>query len=124
MGKRITTWHGIDASNEESLFEYGFLIRWNNKRKQYEVYYKYVEIFIHDWWDADNWREMLTNGDYDLKGIADMCGMNADTYLEETSDANLLSDILSYYGIMEVADYYNHQYTESEIRRKLNKALN
>lgn len=128
--RKFNTWHGVDASTEESLFEYGFLIRWNSKNQMYDAIFAVgydndgnADTFVYNSWDADSWREDLKNGLYDLDGIADMCGMDANTYLDDVYDASLLNDILAYYGSGEVTSYYAKQHTEMEVRKKLNRAL-
>lgn len=49
MEKKITTWHGIDASKEESLITYGCLARYLPKNKRYEVVYRHP--YIRGNWD-------------------------------------------------------------------------
>lgn len=49
MEKKITAWHGIDASKEESLIAYGCLARYLPKNKRYEVIYRHPYIWGN--WD-------------------------------------------------------------------------
>lgn len=126
---KTRTWHGTDASNEVSLFEYGLLIRWNAEQQHYDVIHcecceENNMKFIITYFDADDWRKMLTDGEYDLADVADMCCIDPNEYLDIVNDVQLLYDLLCYYGSLEVlGSYYSHYYTESEIRKKLNRAL-
>jgi hypothetical protein len=124
-------WHGVDASNIISLFEYGFLMRLKSN-SQYEVcsIIGYDELrkplFAFDTWDANEARENLRNDEKMLKGLAEMCGYDTEEYITETSltDVSLLSDLISFHGtINEFGGYYAKNYTEKEIRKRLNKAL-
>lgn len=124
-------WHGVDASNEISLFEYGFLMRLKSN-SQYEVcsIIRYDDLrnpyFAFDTWDANEARENLRNNEEMLKGLAEMCGYNTEEYITEisTNDVSLLFDLISFHGtINEFGGYYQKNYTEKEIRKRLNKAL-
>lgn len=122
-------WHGVDASNEESLFVYGFLIRWKPDAQEFQAIHHCGfdenggQLFSYGWFDYyERWEEM---DDELLKDLANMCGMTTEEYLQILSPTNLLSDLLSYQGIESTfgGGYYARTYTEKEIRKQLGRAL-
>lgn len=40
MKDKNTSWHGIDASKEISLLEYGLLVRWDRSKQSFQCIYK------------------------------------------------------------------------------------
>lgn len=127
MNKRI--WHGVDVDNETSLFEYGFLMRWNAKDKDYQVIYKYCDQFgfpryYYSWFNPAEYRNP-ESCNLDMQEVCNMTGeTDLITYLRDTSDCNLLSDLIVYYGTETIfGSEYHGGYTESKIRKRLNKAL-
>ena len=131
-------WFGVDASNEVSLFEQGFLMRWIPKYKEYQVVYingKNVDgsyNFSFSWFDFSEWMNDIKNNIIssdsfpETKSLASMCGMNAEEWIDivQESPQNLLSDLLSYYGNDDIfGTDYSGGFTEKEIRKRLNKAI-
>ena len=125
-------------SNKESLFEIGFLMRYNPKRKNYEVIYingfdeegNYLfscGSFNMDFW-IEEIKESIKKKDSfpDVASIAKCCGMDIKEWFDIVKDSpsNLLSDLLSYYGNYEIfTDAYVSYYSVPQIKKRLNKAL-
>lgn len=122
-------WHGTDASNRESLFEYGLLMRWVPKWKVFQV----ITIIGFD----DDGNRLYTYGLFDFEDtwndlsaerkqeIYRMCGMTEQEYMECLSPAGLVNDLLalmSVYDVISISAYECHM-TEKEIRKRLNRAL-
>lgn len=130
-------WFGLDASNRESLFEYGFIMR------RYDNFYEVVvncgdkfrtgEFYAEDVLDelelnyADNKRvfpcyEDISENDY---------GFSAEEirkqFLSESADwraCDLLSAMLGTYDYESVIGWnYSPFYTKAEIKKKLGRAL-
>ena len=116
-------WHGVDASNETSLFEYGVLFR--NTKDGLQVIYKWYghdgqSRYSYGWFDADDFKP--ENTCLNLEDVCSYCGSTLETY--ENNPEQLCSDLYSYYGAVDVfGTDYSGGYTENEIRRFLNKAL-
>lgn len=136
--KKETNWFGVDMSNKESLFEYGFLMRYNPQRKYYDVIYingfdeEDNYLFSLSSFDMDFWvqeiNESIKKKDLfpDVTGIAKCCGMDVKEWFDTVKDSpsNLLSDLLSYYGSYEIfTDAYVSYYSTPQIKKRLNRAL-
>lgn len=136
--RKERNWFGVDMSNKESLFEIGFLMRYNPKRKNYEVIYingfdeegNYLfscGSFNMDFW-IEEIKESIKKKDSfpDVASIAKCCGMDIKEWFDIVKDSpsNLLSDLLSYYGNYEIfTDAYVSYYSVPQIKKRLNKAL-
>lgn len=136
--RKERNWFGVDMSNKESLFEIGFLMRYNPKRKNYEVIYingfdeegNYLfscSSFNMDFW-IEEIKESIKKKDSfpDVASIAKCCGMDIKEWFNIVKDSpsNLLSDLLSYYGNYEIfTDAYVSYYSVPQIKKRLNKAL-
>ena len=136
--RKERNWFGVDSSNKESLFEHGFLMRYNPKRKDYEVIYmngideKENYIFSFGSFDMGFWIEEIeenineANSFPNVVSIAKMCGMDTKEWFDTVKDSpqNLLSDLLSYYGSYEIfTDAYVSYYSVPQIKKRLNRAL-
>ena len=72
-------WHGTDASNEVSLFEYGFIMRWRPKRQDFQVVHLHGfdkegrGLYMFGYFDYAE--ELQDLKDERLKEICRMCGM-------------------------------------------------
>lgn len=108
-------WFGQDASLEWCL-EYGLVMRAvlpvnNDCKYLFECYYFVgtgedgTKKWYHDTFDYEFWLELLRDGDYDINNLAKMCGMTEEEYINCITPCNLLGDLISYYGIIEVSDY-------------------
>ena len=136
--RKERNWFGVDMSNKESLFEIGFLMRYNPKRKNYEVIYingfdeegNYLfscGSFNMDFW-IEEIKESIKKKDSfpDVASIAKCCGMDIKEWFDIVKDSpsNLLSDLLFYYGNYEIfTDAYVSYYSVPQIKKRLNKAL-
>ena len=126
-------WFGTDASLEESLFEYGFIMRYSKKYNEYQVLYHIPfdgdeERFYYTWFDFDGVLKGLKTDDewYHAKQLGDMCGLSAEEYIESVEDRpeTLLNDIISYYGTEDIfGTEYGEGWTEDEIREELADVL-
>lgn len=132
------TWFGTDASNECSLFDNGFLMR--RKGCMYEVYVQYgLHEYVYGLFDDE---EFISDMEKNYKNhkveyprwdhLASMVGMTAEEYRNEALSRDrdsramsILSDALMYYATDDVVGIsaWASPYTESEMRRTLNKAL-
>lgn len=136
--KTNRNWFGIDASNETSLFEYGFLMRWVPKYKEHQVIYlngicedgSYK--FSFSWFDFSSWmndiKDNINSSDSfpETESLASMCGMSAEEWIGSVAESPhyLLSDLLSYYNNEDILGTdYSGGFTEKEVRKRLNKAL-
>lgn len=103
MKPKYNKWHGLVESNEQSLMEYGFLMRGN------EVVYKANDdefcIGIFDMNDAKGWQWASIDW--------------ADAWTPET----LLYYLLENYGAVSVFGVSYRGMNESEVRKYLNSAL-
>ena len=118
-------WHGIDCSNEISLFEYGFIVRNVAKERDLQVLYRNGDRYFFSWFDVDSYKEDIESGStwIDIQGICSSTGLSKAEFLQENS-VSFLCDLISYYGLHEFfANYYDDGFSESEIRQRLKKAL-
>lgn len=121
-------WHGSDASNEESLFEYGFIMRWRPKRQDFQVVHLCGfdkdggKLYMFGYFDyIEELKEL--NGEK-LEDICQMCGMTEEQYMKCLSPAGLANDLVHLYGFEDTfGSFYGAYYTEKEIRKKLGRAL-
>lgn len=130
-------WFGVDLNNEESLFEYGFLMRYRGKGEYQVIYLACYEkdkpLYAYGWFNPKEWEknfiDTMGKNEYpDAARIASTCCMeDGKEWLDDVKDfpQNMLSDILSYYGNDCVfgGNYYGNFYTEPQIRKRLNRAL-
>jgi hypothetical protein len=120
----LEKWHGMDASNEISLFEYGILFRNTTEGLQviYQWYYGEDEFrYSYGWFNADDFKPENT-----CLNIDDVCKCYDSTLeMYENNPEQFCSDLYGYYGSENIfGTDYSGGYTENEIRRILNKALN
>ena len=123
------TWHGPDASNKESLLEYGLLMRWRPEWKQFEVITVIGfdesggRLYTYGSFDfEETWEELSAERKQD---IYKMCGMTEEQYKQCLSPAGLAFDLLGLmyvYDVISISAYEQH-YSEKEIRKKLGRAL-
>lgn len=130
-------WFGVDANNEKSLFEYGFLMRYRGDGN-YQVIYingfhdKEKPLYSIGWFNPEEWRKdfkktLGTRKYPDAIGIANGCGMKADEWLEYTKNnpAGMVSDMMCYYSNDDIfgSKAYGSYYNVNQIRKRLNRAL-
>lgn len=130
-------WFGVDANNEASLFEYGFLMRYQGNG-EYKVVYRAgfdgdEPFFAYGWfnpkeWERDFVKTMNKNQYPDANKIASCCfESDGADWLYEVKDKPqyMLSDILSLYSYEDVFGSlcFDKVYTNSQIRKCLNRAL-
>lgn len=130
-------WFGVDVNNEESLFEYGFLMRYRGNGNYQVIYLNGFDteenpLFCIGWFNPESWRnefkENLGTDNYpDAAGIAKCCGMDAEEWLEytENNPAGMVSDMMGYYSNDDVfgSNAYGGYYNVPQIRKRLNRAL-
>ena len=121
-------WHGTDVSNEVSLFEYGFIMRWRPKRQDFQVVHLHGfdeegrGLYMFGYFDYAE--ELQDLKDERLKEICRMCGMTEEQYMECLSPAGLANDLVHLYGLEDTfGTFYGVSYTEKEIRKRLGRAL-
>ena len=121
-------WHGTDVSNEISLFEYGFIMRWRPKRQDFQVVHLHGfdkegrGLYMFGYFDYTE--ELQDLKDERLKEICRMCGMTEEQYMECLSPAGLASDLVHLHGLEDTfGAFYGVSYTEKEIRKRLGRAL-
>ena len=120
----LEKWHGLDASNETSLFEYGVLFRKTTDGLQ--VIYKWYAgeneyRYSYSWFDANDFTP--SNTCLELEPVYKCYDSTPEMYLENPE--LFCSDLYGYYGDENVfGTDYSGGYSENEIRRILNKALN
>lgn len=134
---KCRNWFGVDANNEESLFEYGFLMRYRGNGNYQVIYINGFDkeerpLYSIGWFNPDSWREdfIATLGidKYpNAAGIAKCSGMDATEWLEYTKNnpAGMVSDMIGYYSNDDVfgSNAYEHYYNVPQIRKRLNRAL-
>lgn len=131
-------WFGSDASNAESLFSNGFLMR--RCGVIYEVVVWIGSGYVYGLFDD---KSLVSDLDDNLgkendpfpswKSLADMSGSTVEDYRHgllddcnrDTRAQNLLSDMISFYGVEDAVsiDWSAKTYTENQIRQRLNKAI-
>lgn len=130
-------WFGVDANNESSLFDYGFLMRYHGNDEYQVIYLAGYEgdepLYAYGWFNPKEWEkyfiDTMGENEYpDAARIASECCMeNGKEWLDDVKDfpQYMLSDILSYYGYDGVfgGNYYGDFYTVPQIRERLNRAL-
>lgn len=108
-------WFGQDASLEWCL-DYGLVMRAvspvnDDCRYLFECYFfigadeNGARQWYFDTFDYEFWLELLRDDDYDINNLAQMCGMTEDEYINCINPCNLISDLINYYGVLEVSDY-------------------
>lgn len=134
---KIRNWFGVDVNNEESLFEYGFLMRYRGNGNYQVIYINGFDtenkpLFSIGWFNPESWRkefnDTLGSKSYpDAASIARSCGMDAAEWIKYTKNnpAGMVSDIMGYYSNDDVfgSNAYGSLYTEQQIRKRLNRAL-
>lgn len=130
-------WFGVDVNNEESLFEYGLLMRYQGNGEYQVIYLNGFEddgkpLFTIGWFNPEEWRKdfkenLGTDNFPNAAGIARLCGMQAEEWLEYTkgNPAGMASDMMGYYSNEDVfgINYNSGYYNTSQIRKRLNRAL-
>lgn len=120
----LEKWHGIDASNETSLFEYGVLFRktTDGLRVIYKWYAGENEYrYSYSWFNPNDFKP--DNTCIKLEPVFSFYNSTMDNY--SNNPEQFCSDLYGYYGDENVfGTDYSGGYTENEIRRILNKALN
>lgn len=132
-------WFGIDASNEESLFDIGFLMR--RSGVMYEVLTYLGDDYLYGLFDdkelIKDLNDNINKGDVDgfpsWKKLAEICGVSVEDYRKDVLDntdrdavaKNLLLDMFNTYSVSDAVsfDAFGKTYTESQIRQRLNKAI-
>ena len=100
-------WHGTDASNEISLFEYGFIMRWRPKRQDFQVVHLHGfdkegrGLYMFGYFDYTE--ELKDLKDERLKEICSMCGMTEEQYMECLSPAGLANDLVHLHGLEDTS---------------------
>lgn len=137
MAVKKGKWYGSDVSNEVSLFEKGLLMR--RCGVMYEVIVWLGTGYTYGVFDDNDLIEDLdSNLTVDGENfpswqcLAELSGSSEEDYramvLESTRDVRaltLLADMISYYGVQDAVsfDWDAKIYSESEMRKRLNKAL-
>lgn len=130
-------WFGVDANNESSLFDYGFLMRYHGNDEYQVIYLAGYEgdkpLYAYGWfnpkeWEKDLVRTMNKNQYPDANQIASCCFESDGAewlYSVKDKPQYFLSDILSSYTYEDVfgGNYYGDFYTVPQIRKRLNHAL-
>lgn len=129
MSEKNRNWHGVDCSNEVSLFEYGFLMRWRPEYKDYQVIHlcgfdgNGGMLFDFSSFDYKQELEYLKEDKGMLHDLSKMCGMTEEEYMQCMSPTNLANDKMLYYGIDSTFGSSYGGLTEKEIRKRLGRAL-
>lgn len=116
--KTTKNWRGADASNTTSLFEYGYLCR--QTKQGLQVIYKNGNNFSFGWFDPFYfWNESWVK----INDICEFSGLEVSDYAN--NNELFMADLLSFYGSENIFGCdYSGGYSEAEIRKYLNKALN
>ena len=118
----LKKWHGNDASNETSLFEYGLLFRKTTVglRVVYKWYANNGEFrYSYSWFNPDNFKP--ENTCLELEPVFKCCDSTIEDY--SNNPEQFCSDLYNYYGHKNIfGTDYSGGYTENEIKRILNKA--
>lgn len=134
---KCRNWFGVDANNEESLFEYGFLMRYQGNGDYRVIYLAGFEndkpVFALGWFNPQEWEndfiKSMNKDQYpDANDVASICGESDGAHWllgVKDKPQTMLSDILSCYSYQDVfgCNCYGSVYTESQIRKRLNRAL-
>lgn len=116
-------WHGLDASNEISLFEYGILFRKTTDGLQviYKRYYSEDQFrYSYSYFDLNDFEP--GNTCLELEPVFSCYDSTMEDY--SNNPEQFCSDLYSYYGDKNVfGTDYSGGYSENEIRKQLNKAL-
>ena len=96
-------WFGIDASLETSLFEYGFIMQYDEENEEYNVWYRNdygPDRFSYSCFNVDEWVKHIESNDYGLspEEMGAQCEETPEEYLRsiKSSPALLISDLLCY----------------------------
>ena len=100
--KELENYHGVDKSNEISLFEYGLLVEYQKKDNDYHCFYKVGDQFSAGW-IAENYLEGIIIDDFkkDLNSFLNYVGMNKKDWLKMRF-INKLHDAIGYYGVENI----------------------
>lgn len=111
MTKKITTWHGVDSSKEESLFVYGCLCRYVPENKAYQVIYRHPHIMGNwDWTSMTETQvdEFLQEDWLNKDGFLSYVGMTESEWLELTL-IQKFHDLISW---KNVVNFVGESYSE------------
>ena len=97
-----TNWHGIDRDKAISLFEYGLLMRWVPRVKEWQVIYKNPreeETFCFSWVNESELTEIFEDGwaANKKKEFLEFHGINWDEFVQ-SSVIQKTADIYNYFG--------------------------
>lgn len=97
-----TNWHGVDASKETSLFEYGLLVRWVSEEQAWQCIYRnpYAgNMFSYGWATEKELEQTLHDSGFieDLTGFLSYVGSDWSTWIAQ-SFAVKLHDFIQYHG--------------------------
>lgn len=109
-------WHGIDVSKATSLFEYGLLVRYVPKEKEWQCIYRNPydpTKFSYSWINEQDMKEMFMTGW--AKSFCSYAGETWDKWLLRPV-ATKIHDLLSYYGVEDIFGCnYRKLYSAKEI---------
>ena len=117
MNRTTKKWHGSDASNQISLFEYGLLCR--ETKNGLQVIYKNDDKFSFGYFDPFYfWNDSFV----DMDELCNFSGVETPDYINDKE--LFMYDLVSFYGTENVfGTDYSVGYSEAQIRKQLNKAL-
>lgn len=113
-------WHGVDANKAISLFEYGLLVRYVSKEKEWQCVYRnpYEPTkFSYRWMNENDMSEMFLTGwaKDDLQYFCSYVGETWNDWLLRPV-ATRIHDLFTYYGAEEIfGNNYDSLYSAKEI---------
>ena len=113
-------WHGIDADKATSLFEYGLLVRYIAKEKEWQCVYRNPydpTKFSYSWISEQDMKEMFMTG-WAKDDLQSFCSCVGDTWNDWLLRpvATRIHDLLSYYTAEDIFGCnYDQLYSVKEI---------
>lgn len=105
--KRIlTNWHGRDESKEESLFQYGLVVRWVPKHKSYQCIFRCSMVpkaFRTGWMSEQEFNALMQESWVKdrLKDFLSYLGCSLEEYMSNEMSYKLC-DFIEYFGAEEI----------------------
>lgn len=123
-------WVGLDESLETSLFEYGFMMRYDYAHKGYRLVIRYGDqFFIFLIYADDCLNDCIENSGTDIfpssSFISEKVGIDEEKWIDlvKENPVFLIRDIIEAYGMIECFPDPEESYSEEEIRKKFKKVL-
>ena len=112
---------GVDANIKTSIFEYNFLLQWNEKENEFFCWYRCpyeFNKFATSWINEKEINDLILGNDWltgdDLSSFLDSCDIQQKD-VESMPIQSKVSSLLSYFGALEIFGDSYHNFSEKEL---------